>query len=135
MKTVSPTMQTGLDNGTLATCIIVTTKSGELYHFTDHDVKLDDCEPTPGLSRILLNQRENGEVSNQELSGAWVIDLPESDLKGGKFDEADFVIFLTNWADDPAPGTLDANKIVILRGNTGILQWSEEIGRASCRER
>lgn len=126
MKTVSATMQTGLDNGTLATCIIITTRNGTVSSFTDHDVQLNDCVPMPGLSRILLNQRENGEVSNQELSGGWLIDLPDEDLRGGVYDDADFVIFLTNWADDPAPGTLNSDKIVILQGNTGILQWSEE---------
>lgn len=128
MKTIPAAIQTGIDNGTLATCVYLLTKDGTTYGFTDHDRALVlsgvTYEPTPGLSRIKMNQRDNAEVSNQEITGAWVVNLDDNDLSTGKFDDALFEIFIVNW-DESIDGNL-TEKLVKLKGNTGILQWSED---------
>lgn len=131
MKTVPADIQTGLNDGTIATCVQLTTKSGEVFGFTNHDTAITVSgtvfKATPGLSDVKMNIRDNAEVSNQEVSGGWVVDLDEQELQSGKFDNAEFEVFIVNWAAIVG-GVLDTvnNKLIKLKGNTGILQWSED---------
>ena len=130
MKIIPPNTDAGIQDGTIATCIKLSTKDGTVFGFTDHDRMLEDSSgtqyiPTPGLSQINMNQRDNAEVSNQELTGAWVIDLDDDDLAAGKFDEAEFLIFMTNW-NILTDGYIITDQLTKMKGNTGVLQWSED---------
>jgi len=128
MKTIPAVVQTGIDNGTIATCVHLQTKDGTDYGFTDHDRSITfsgvTYVATPGLTQIKMNQRDNAEVSNQEMAGAWVVDLDDNDLSSGKFDDAEFEVFIINW-DESVSGVV-TDRVIKLKGNTGILQWSED---------
>lgn len=128
MKTISAGLQTGIDNGTIATCIKVTTKDATVLTFTSHDVTLTvdglDYDPTPGLQRIVMNLRSNAEVSNQEFTAAWVMDLPEDELAAGKFDNANIDVFKVDWTDT------STGSVPVFNGHIGLVQWSEDGFRA-----
>ena len=130
MKTISAGLQTGIDNGTVALCIKLTTKDATVSTFTSHDETLTvsglDYEPTAGLQRIVMSLRNNAEVSNQEFTAAWVIGgLDEAELAAGKYDDARLEVFKVDWTDT-STGTVS-----VFDGPLGLLQWSEDGFRAN----
>lgn len=128
MKSISPTLQQGISKGTIATCVKITDKNNIVYGFTDHDVPLvvDSVtyKPAPGLQRIVMNLRNNAEVSNQEFTAAWVVDLSEDDLTKGLFDDAPISVFRVDWSN------LAAGKVSVFEGNLGLVQWTADGFRA-----
>lgn len=105
MKTVASRLQAAIGDGTIVTCVKVTSQvTGEVVGFTSHDRVLNiegvDYVPTPGLQRIVMNLRNNTEVSNQEFAAAWVLDLPESELNSGVWDNAEVEVFKADWSFD-----------------------------------
>jgi len=127
MRNIPAGLKQAFINGTRAVLIKVTTKTGSVFGYTDHDVDLvvDGVTylATPALLRMNLTRSVNDTVSNQEFGSAW-IDAPESDLLAGKFDNADLEVALCNWAN-----TADG-KFIVERGNLGVIQWTADGFRA-----
>lgn len=128
MKTISSALRQGIDNGTLATCVKITRTDGIVKGFTNHDVQLTvdtvTYEPTPGLHRVVMNLRNNAEVSNQEFTGAWIVDLNEDDLTNGVYDDAEIEVIKVDWTNPSAGG------LVVFAGTLGLVQWMEDGFRA-----
>lgn len=127
MRTIASSLKTDLIAGKRATIVKITTASGGVYGYTDHDFKLvvDGVTyvPAPGLQRTNLTATTDSQVSNQEFGSAW-IDAPETDLINGKFDNAAVEVAFCSW-QNPAYG-----RIVIDKGNLGIIQWTADGFRA-----
>ena len=130
MKTIPALLQQGIDNGTIATFVLITRKDGVSKGFSNHDKPLTidigspinsiQYNPTPGLERITMNLRNNAEVSNQEFAGAWVVDLNETDLQNGLYDDAHITVFRADWTN------VSAGTVVIFEGSLGMISWTED---------
>lgn len=127
MRTVDPLLLADFKNGYRAVIIKVTCKDGTVFGYTDHDMPLTvDTVPyisAPGLQRINLTSTVNDSVSNQEFGAAWV-DAPEEDLLAGKLDNADIEVAFCSWKD------VSLGKMVVDRGNLGVIQWTADGFRA-----
>lgn len=127
-KNIPALLLEGVENGTLATCVKLTTTNGDVKAFTNHDIELVvdavTYKPTPGLERITMNLRDNAEVSNQEFAGGWVVDLNEQDMFAGVYDEATIEVFKVDWSN------VVAGKIIVEIGTIGMVQWSDQGFRA-----
>jgi uncharacterized phage protein (TIGR02218 family) len=123
MRSISTQLQTEIDNGTIANCILITRQDGVKYAFTDCEVALtvsgQTYTPAPGLQRLRLTTTANAEVSNQEFGSAWV-DVPESDLRGGKFDNCTVEVAWVSWKN-PSYG-----KVIVFTGGLGDIVWTDE---------
>jgi len=128
MKTIGAALQQGIEDGTVATCIKITRKDAVVKGFTNHDVYLTvDAvvySPTPALQRVIMNMRNNAEVSNQEFVGAWVVDLDDTDLTNGLYDDATIEVFKVDWSN------VGAGSVAVFVGNLGLIQWTEDGFRA-----
>lgn len=124
MKTIAPALRTGIDNGTIATFVKITRKDGIIKGFTNHDKPLTVDSllyvPVPGLERVTMNLRSNAEVSNQEFGGGWVLDLDDSDLSSGIYDDALISVHRADWSN-PSAGVL-----IVFEGSLGIISWTED---------
>jgi uncharacterized phage protein (TIGR02218 family) len=122
MKTISNELKAEILNGTIANCLKITLNSGIVHGFTDHNKTLvvDGVTylPAPGLQKIKMNNSLGTSVSNQEFGSAWV-DVPESDLIAGKFDNAEVDLYWVSWKN-PSYGKFPAYS-----GKLGALTWSE----------
>jgi uncharacterized phage protein (TIGR02218 family) len=127
MKTVSDLLKQEFVNGIRTTIVKIITKSGTTYGYTDYDSPLivegQTYTPAPGLKRTTLTATTNDQVSNQELGSGWV-DAPESDLIAGKFDNALVEVAFCSWQHP------DYGRVIIQRGNIGVIQWSADGFRA-----
>ncbi len=123
MRTISTQLQAEIDNGSIANCILITRQDGIKYGFTDCEVSLTVSGqvyvPAPGLQRLRLTTTANAEVSNQEFGSAWV-DVPESDLKGGKFDNCTVEVAWVSWRHP------EYGKVVVFTGGLGDIVWADE---------
>jgi len=139
MKTFDPVLTTAIQNGTLATFVKVTTKQSDVYGFTDHDREVTinsvTYTPSPGLSRFVMALRNNIEVSNQEFTSAWVVDLPETDLAAGVFDDASIEVFKANWDEslsNYSPEAVDFSSVsAYLRRDTAFSVANSKQGLVS----
>ena len=122
MKFFSTALKQHIANGTICTCIKLTDSRNNVYGFTEHDTKLEVdgvmYAPSAGLQRLVMNLRNNAEVSNQEMISAWTLDLPEEDLRNGLFDNAELDVFKVSWADTTI-GTIS-----VFKGRIGDVEWS-----------
>lgn len=127
MRNIPPALKQAFLDGTRSVIIKVTTKTGAVFGYTDHDVDLviDGVTyvATPALLKLQLSRSVNDTVSNQEFGSAWV-DAPEDKLRAGEFDNAEIEIAFCNWKQ-PADG-----KYVVDRGRLGVIQWTADGFRA-----
>ena len=130
MRTLSSLLKQEFVDGYRSTLIKIITKDGTIYGYTDLDspITVDSVlyTPAPGLSRTNLTATSNDTVSNQEIGSGWV-DAPESELISGKFDNAVVEVAFCSWRN-PSYG-----KLVIQRGNIGVIQWTADGFRADIR--
>jgi len=123
MRSISSLLQTEIDNGRISNCILITRKDGVKYGFTDNESNItvgsQVYHPAPGLQRLRLTTTANAEISNQEFGSAWV-DVPDTDLKGGKLDNCFVQVYWVSWAH-PEYGSLE-----VFSGYLGDIVWTDE---------
>lgn len=82
----------------------ITRKDGAVFAFTDHDMPLSfagyEFRADTGLSALALSQSTGLSVDNSEALGALSdASLREDEIEQGRFDGAEVVGWLVNWAD------------------------------------
>ena len=113
----------GLGVTTLCRAWRVTRRDGVRFGFTDHDLDLrfEDMlfKASTGMSARALQNSTGLSVDNSETIGALAdAALEEADLIAGRFDAAEVLIWLVNWADP-------SQRVLQFRGSFG------EISRAA----
>lgn len=103
--------------GKVARAWAVTRRDGVAYGFTDHDCDLSfdgmTFKAATGLTAKALSQATGLSVDNTEAMGALSdAAIREEDIAAGRFDEAEVVAWLVNWADVSA-------RRVMFRGTIG----------------
>ena len=123
MRTISNNLKSEILNGTISNIILITRKDGVKYGFTDNDVALtvegQVYTPAPGLQRLRLTMTASAEVSSQTFGSAW-LDVPEDDLKGGKFDNCIVEVAWCSWKH------VSYGKVVVFTGTLGDITWTDE---------
>ena len=122
-----------LKSGVTTTCRAwaVTRRDGQQFGFTDHDKGLSfdgiDFKADSGLTSRALQQTTGLAVDNTEAVGA-LSDavVTEADLLSGRYDSAEVVAWLVNWADV-------ADRVVQFRGTIGEVTRSAGAFRAELR--
>lgn len=106
MKILDAGLSTHLAGGltTLAHCWRIERRDGVVVGFTDHDLDLTFASVTykaaTGFTATAIEDQLGLAVSNLDVSGALSADsLTETDLNGGRFDDAEVTILRVNWAD------------------------------------
>ncbi|MBM7068030.1 DUF2163 domain-containing protein [Actibacterium sp. 188UL27-1] len=102
---------------TVCRCWAITRRDGRRFGFTDHDLPLEFdgiiFNADTGLTAKALAQSTGLSVDNTEALGALSdASVTEADILAGRFDEAEVVAWLVNWA---AP----AERVVQFRGSIG----------------
>jgi len=102
---------------TVARAWAVTRQDGQRLGFTDHDRDLSfdglEFRADTGLSALALQQGTGLSVDNTEALGALSDHaISEADIDAGRFDGAEVVAWLVNWADV-------AQRQVMFRGSIG----------------
>ena len=124
MKSISPQLQSEIEQGKIAYIISVTMKDGVSIYYTNHDRPLTVdghlYQPGAGLSRVRLIATGNQEVSTQSFESAWTFDIDETKALNGYYDDALVIFSWIAW-EHPEYGPLE-----IFRGNLGMLNWSKE---------
>lgn len=115
-------LHTHLQGGvsTVARVWAVTRKDGEVFGFTDHDRDLSFdgiiFKAETGLAAKALSQATGLSVDNTEAMGALSdAAIREEDIAAGRFDGAEVVAYLVNWADVSA-------RRVMFRGHIGEIR-------------
>ena len=123
MRTVSTNLMNEILKGKIANLMRIELKNGTTYGYTDYDSNLVvegvTYVPAPGLQKVNMTLTANAEVSNQELSTAWV-DAPDDELKGGLFDSATIEVA---WCAHKHP---EYGRLVVFTGQLGEITWTEE---------
>ncbi len=122
-----------LKSGVTTTCRAwaVTRRDGQQFGFTDHDKGLSfdgiDFKADSGLTSRALQQTTGLAVDNTEAVGA-LSDavVTEADLLSGRYDSAEVVAWLVNWANV-------ADRVVQFRGTIGEVTRSAGAFRAELR--
>ncbi len=119
MKTIPAALQAHLDTGatTMAFCWRLTRKDGTVMGFTDHDENLvllgTTFSASSGFTSSQVQQSLGLNVDNLNVEGAISsVNINESDLAAGKFDDADIELFWVNWSNV-------AQYILISKGSLG----------------
>ncbi len=106
MKSLSPTLQSHLDEGTttLSWCWRITRADGEVFGFTDHDRVLSfeatRFEPESGFAASELRASGDLAVDAQEAQGVLRSEvIAEADIAAGLWDRAAVEIWRVNWQD------------------------------------
>jgi uncharacterized phage protein (TIGR02218 family) len=125
VPSVPPALLEHLASGVTTLCRAwqIIRRDGVRYGFTDHDVALEfdgqSYTPDSGLKAMALQQTTGLSVDNTEAIGALTdASLQDEDIETGRFDGAEVIAWLVNWADP-------AERMIQFRGNIG------EIRRAS----
>lgn len=89
---------------TLARCWAITRSDGVQYGFTDHDLAIEFdgiiFRADTGLSAAALQQSTGLSVDNSEaLGGLSDAAVRETDIAAGRFDGAEVLAWMVNWAD------------------------------------
>lgn len=89
---------------TLATCMRVERSDGRVYGFTTYDKILTidglDYEPAASFTPSDVKSNNNMEVDNLTVEGVLSSDaITEDELRAGRWDYAQFRIFMVNWSD------------------------------------
>lgn len=106
-------------------------RDGPVFGFTDHDRDLtvsgEVYQAASGLTGRALSRSTGLSVDNSEVLGALQSGaLREEDLRAGRWDGAEVVVSLVNWAD---PSQMH----VLFRGSLGEISRSEGAFRAELR--
>lgn len=122
-------LRTGLT--TVARGWQVIRRDGAVFAFTDHDrdLSLDGVlfRADSGLSALALQQATGLAVDNTEALGVLSADgLTEADIEAGRFDGAEVVIWMLNWADV-------SQRKVLFRGHLGEISRAGASFRAEVR--
>ncbi len=131
MKLILAGFQTHLDGEvtSLAHLWTVTRVDGTVFHFTDHDKDVefgDTFVAAVGYNRTTIDSKSGLNVDNLEANG--FLDssaLTEADLRGKKWDYAEYKIELVNWKDT----ALETGKL--RKGKFGQILYSEIDGTFS----
>jgi uncharacterized phage protein (TIGR02218 family) len=119
MKTLPSGMQTDLDSGATTHCFCwkITCKDATVLGFTDHDNDLTfdsvTYEAEAALSASALDQSVSLNVDSADAIGAIQSDvISEEDLAGGKFDDAEVIVYRVDWSNT-------TKRIILFRGSIG----------------
>ena len=106
MKTVSTALAAHLeqDTTTLATCWKVVRTDGVAFRFTDHDEDLvsdgETFKASTGFARTAIETQAGYQVDNLDIDAIFDSeDISEVDMRAGKFDYAQVLVFAVNWMD------------------------------------
>ena len=115
----SEEFQAHLDGGTttLAYCWALTRRDGTVLGFTDHDRDIAfegvTFRADTGLSARALQQTTGLAIDNSEAVGALsAAAVTEADIRAGRYDGAEVVAWVVNWADP-------AQRLRLFRGTLG----------------
>jgi uncharacterized phage protein (TIGR02218 family) len=94
----------GTGHTTVSRCWKITRNDGEVLGFTDHDRDLSfdgvDFKAETGLTAMALQQGTGLAVDNTEALGALSSTaIREEDIEAGRYDGAEVLAYLVNWAD------------------------------------
>lgn len=127
MRTIASNLKADIEAGTIARLLKITCTNGTVYAFTDHDRNLvvsgTTYEPAPGLTAVSYVATSDVQVSSQQ-AGAAIVDVPEEDLLGGVFDDAEVEAAWASWAN-PSYG-----KVVTFLGKVSSIDWDETAFKA-----
>ncbi len=130
---ISPAFKAHLESGvtTLCRCWSVTRKDGTVLGFTDHDVDLAfdgiSFAADSGMAARTLEQTTGLSVDNTEALGVLSsASVTEDDIRAGRYDGAQVVAWLVNWADV-------SQRLVLFRGSIGEIQRSGGAFQAELR--
>lgn len=127
MRTIASNLKADIEAGTIARLLKITCTNSTVYAFTDHDRNLvvDGVTyvPAPGLAAVSYVATSDVEVSSQQ-AGAAMVDVPEEDLLGGVFDDAEVEASWASWAN-PSYG-----KVVTFSGRIASIDWDETAFKA-----
>ena len=127
MKTISAGLKAAIDAGEICTLFSIVASDTTSRYFTDHDNSITfggkTYIPSAGVTRLKMKTTNNAEVSNQEVA-ATILDMPEDELKTGKWDNAQIEVAMASWRF-PSEG-----KLVVFKGSIGVIQWTDEGFRA-----
>lgn len=122
MKSLSPTLQAHLDDGTttLSWCWRIARADGVELGFTDHDrvLSFDDTtfEPESGFAASEIRSGSDLAVDAQDATGVLTSDrITETDILDGRWDNAEVELWRVNWAD---PG----QRVLMRRGAVGQIR-------------
>ena len=120
MKTVSSALAAHLeqDTTTLATCWKVVRTDGVVYRFTDHDEDIvsegETFKASTGFARTAIETQAGYQVDNLDIDAIFDSDdISEVDMRAGKFDYAECLVFAVNWMDT------SMGRIILRRGWLG----------------
>lgn len=131
MRNISPALAAHLagDALTLATCIRLTRKDGQVYGFTTStDALVIDgtlYQPSQGLDSSQLKSSLGTGVDNLDMTG--LLGLPSlssvaittQDIRAGRYDSAELLAFVVNFFD------LSMGTLILARGNVGEIKLKD----------
>lgn len=127
MKNISPQLKAAIDAGEICTLFSIVANDTTSRYFTDHDTNITinsiTYTPSAGVTRLKMKTSNNAEVSNQEVA-ATILDMPEGELKSGKWDNATIDVSMASWRNP------SAGKMIVFKGTIGVIQWTDEGFRA-----
>ncbi|WP_019956773.1 DUF2163 domain-containing protein [Yoonia vestfoldensis] len=122
MKSLSPALQTHLDDGTttLSWCWRISRTDGVALGFTDHDRALSfdgtEFEPESGFAASEIRSGSDLAVDAQDASGVLTSDrITETDILDGRWDNAAVELWRVNWADT-------SQRVLMRRGAVGQIR-------------
>lgn len=112
---------------TLARCWAITRADGVQYGFTDHDLSVEfdgiTFRADTGLTAVALQQSTGLSVDNSEaVGGLSDAAVREADIEAGRFDGAEVVAWMVNWADPDVRWLQFRGSIGELRRSGGAFQ-------------
>jgi len=120
MRTLSPALAAHLagDALTLATCVRLTRRDGARFGFTTaSDALLVGgllYQPAQGLNSSQFQAATGTGVDNLDMRGLLTSDaITETDIRAGRYDGAELLAFVVNWAD------LTMGAMILARGSVG----------------
>jgi len=133
MRALSEGLQAHLDTGasSLCRCWQVTRRDGPVQGFTDHDRDLifdgTVFRANTGLNAAAMQQSTGLSVDNSQAVGALSdFGLTEADISAGKYDRAEVLAWLVNWADVN-------QRLLQFRGTLGEIRRSGAVFEAELR--
>ena len=122
MKTLSPALQSHLDDGTttLSWCWRISRSDGLALGFTDHDRALafdsTAFEPESGFAASEIRAGSDLAVDAQDATGVLTSDrISETDILDGRWDNAAVELWRVNWADT-------SQRVLLRRGAVGQIR-------------
>jgi len=122
MKSLSPALQTHLDDGTttLSWCWRISRADCVALGFTDHDRTLSfdgtEFEPESGFAASEIRSGSDLAVDAQDASGVLTSDrITETDILDGRWDNATVELWRVNWSDT-------SQRVLLRRGAVGQIR-------------